>query len=263
MESLSILVIAVTGFLYVNLSLTTRYKFKRSTDWSAYLYVVAWGVGFFFIAWSTVSLLSGFGILRVFYDYLSSKINLNSVVMTSNDLDEKKNLLKLVLICILSIFFASLMGCFNRIYYKFFSDNKLKSLSKIISNNPLESLALESHIRSFPILVTLSSSKVYVGLIPFPPILEDGRLEHISLLPLLSGYRDTNKLEVKFTTNYYNHYKNFSSNNEDLDLMDFNITFPISEILSISLFDMDTYNEFQKHKNSFKTYFLKSQRCDK
>ncbi|EGP02570.1 hypothetical protein GEW_13401, partial [Pasteurella multocida subsp. gallicida str. Anand1_poultry] len=47
MESLSILVIAITGFLYVNLSLTTRYKFKRSVDWSAYLYVAGWGVLFF------------------------------------------------------------------------------------------------------------------------------------------------------------------------------------------------------------------------
>lgn len=262
MESLSILVIAITGFLYANLSLTTRYKFKRSVDWSAYLYVAGWGVCFFFIAWCIISLLSSLGWLREAYNWLSMRINFDRVVMTSNNLEEKKNLLKLVAICVLSIKLAFLVGIGNKIYYKIYADGKLKSLSKLISNNPFESLVLESHIRSFPVLVTLSSNKVYVGIIASVPLLEDGQLEYISLLPLLSGYRESDTLGVIFTTNYYNHYNEFLSDNEEsLSLDDFNITFPISEILSISLFDMETYNKFQSKKShSTKRYFSKSKK---
>lgn len=257
MESLSILVIAITGFLYVNLSLITRYKFKRSTDWSAYLYVVGWGIIFFFVAWLITLLLSSFGCLRLIYDWLSSRINLSGAVMATSNLEERKNLLKFIFVCVLSISLASLMGYANRAYYnsKRSKDKKLIALSKMISNNPLESLVLESQIRSFPVLVTLSSSKVYVGLVRGKLFIEDGRLEYISLFPLLSGYRDTSNLEVKFTTNYYNHYQNFlsdsnanDSNNNPLNIGDFKITFPISEISSISFFNMDTYNKFQENK---------------
>lgn len=256
MESLSILVIAITGFLYVNLSLITRYKFKRSTDWSAYLYVVGWGIIFFFAAWLITLLLSSFGCLRFIYDWLSSRINLSGAVMATSNLEEKKNLLKFIFVCVLSIFLASLMGYTNRVYYnsKRSKDKKLKALSKIISNNPLESLALEAHLGRNPVLVTLSSNKVYVGVLNSLPGLEEGRLEYLSLFPLLSGYRDTNSLEVNFTTNYYDHYQKLldDGNNSSSNTAYFNVTFAISEISIISLFDMDTYDRFQNAKNKIK-----------
>lgn len=255
MESLFILIIAITGFLYVNLNLVSRYKFKRSTDWSAYLYVAAWGVPFFTLSWFITTLLSSFGILREIYDTVSPHFTLQNVISSTTSLEEKKNLLKIILVAIISLSTALIFGWVNRLYYFIRVKKKLEVLSKIISHNSLESLLLESYIRTFPVLVTLSSNKVYVGLVTTAPRLEDGKIDHLLLLPLLSGYRKSDNLQVKFITNYYEHYENFLDKGESkLSVHDFNITLPISEIISISLFDMETYNRFEEsEKNNNKS----------
>lgn len=47
MATLLLAVILVSGFIYVNLSLSTRYRYKRSNGWDAYFFVAAWGIVFF------------------------------------------------------------------------------------------------------------------------------------------------------------------------------------------------------------------------
>ncbi|WP_320406743.1 hypothetical protein [Escherichia coli] len=50
MATLLLAVILVSGFIYVNLSLSTRYRYKRSNGWDAYFFVAAWGIVFFSLA---------------------------------------------------------------------------------------------------------------------------------------------------------------------------------------------------------------------
>jgi len=47
MTTLLLAVILVSGFIYVTLSLSTRYRYKRSNGWDAYFFVAAWGTVFF------------------------------------------------------------------------------------------------------------------------------------------------------------------------------------------------------------------------
>lgn len=101
-----------------------------------------------------------------------------------------------------------------------------------------------------PISLTLDSDKVYVGFVSdFDPI--DGKVEYLTILPLLSGYRDDHK-KLQFTTNYYEHYeKNIGDKAEtptnpemQAILNKFKIIVPFSEIVSVSGFDVDAYKQF-------------------
>jgi hypothetical protein len=91
----------------------------------------------------------------------------------------------------------------------------------------------------------------------------DGKIEFISLLPMLSGYRNGKK-KIRFTTNYYDHYEQYVvsvGNNElnELDLDDFRLVLPTIEIASVSRFDVDAYIKFMKSEfNGFKEKSKKS-----
>jgi hypothetical protein len=80
-------------------------------------------------------------------------------------------------------------------------DNQ-KSLQRIRDRDSgaLEKFLAECGTKFQTVLITLSSRKVYVGIVHEIPI-ECGEVEHFSILPILSGYRDKDSLTVKFTTN--------------------------------------------------------------
>lgn len=260
MESAFILAVAVSGFLFVNLNLSSRYKFKRAQDWSAYLYVVAWGLPFFLISWGVISLLSHFGILKLLYeDYLKDTLKLSSIVTPVVGLDEKKAILKSSLIVISSLLLSYITGFIITQYYKHCPVQKLKRLALIVEYNALESLLLEAHIKNSPILLTLSSSKVYVGFVTRLPKLEDGEQRYLSLLPLFSGYRKQDTNQIKFLTNYYAHYEYLLNEEEsERNPSDFKITFPVNEIISISFFDMESFNHFAENQTKPNQYFRRS-----
>lgn len=135
MESLYILVIAVTGFIYVNLNLVTRYRFKRSQDWSAYLYVAAWGIVFFISSWLIANILNNTGFFRYIYNtYINKYIsttNIISLLIDNDSIEEKKKLLRIFFIFILSLFLSLIFGLISKLHYNFiFSEDKLKKTNK-------------------------------------------------------------------------------------------------------------------------------------
>lgn len=89
------------------------------------------------------------------------------------------------------------------------------------------------------IQVTLSSRKCYVGLISKiqEPNEESTGHQHISLIPILSGYRDKDKLSLIFS----NEYPKIPSR----DVINYNdiVIIPTIEIVSISGFDLQIYTK--------------------
>ena len=74
-----------------------------------------------------------------------------------------------------------------------------------------------------PIAVTLSNRKWYMGYVVTSPNLS--LLEkYFDLRPIVSGYRDSDSLQVKKSTFYENAYR------EDLNLSDFAITIPLASV---------------------------------
>lgn len=153
-------------------------------------------------------------------------------------------------------------------------------LKQAISHNEFEKLIHRSFYKDIPILLTLSSRKVFVGWAVAAPRPSSLR-KYVRILPLLSGYRAEEKQEVEFTVTYYKIYEKYfwqssdeqeesdaEPNDSSTDLLeaigsesaqldegpnvtleDFEIVLPIDEIVSAHLFDLEAYNHFKDEQS--------------
>ncbi len=109
----------------------------------------------------------------------------------------------------------------------------------ILQGTPLRGLLRESFEQYTPCMFSLSDRKVYVGIVILVGApTESAGIDHtFTLIPLLSGYRDKDTLEVTLNTHYANG----------------NIPRPIilvqANIVSATRFDFATWNTFQSRKN--------------
>jgi len=114
-----------------------------------------------------------------------------------------------------------------------------QALWKAAGENELEELLLEALGLLRTVSITLSSNKVYVGLILTTPEPKTER-RVIALLPYMSGYR-TETGKVIFTT-YYDQF--YSGDAPESDAEKFRLVLPMDKMLSVSFFDVDTYAHF-------------------
>ena len=126
-------------------------------------------------------------------------------------------------------------------------------LRRAIAEDELEKFLLDSVDNELPIIITMDDGKVYVGFLVagFDPAI--GR-KCLSLLPLISGYRDGATQKVKFTTFYTQVYgsdtvKGLAELPEPLAHLTaehFITVIPADRISSCRLFDATAYQVFQK-----------------
>ena len=115
-------------------------------------------------------------------------------------------------------------------------DQKIRLMTNILSDSPLDCDLLYSYINSKDMLISLSNRKVYVGTVVSmgEPNESEGMDQEISLLPSMSGYRDTETLAVTFNTHY-------SIIDKDIDIR---VTIRQDLIESVSRFDYEVYKIF-------------------
>ncbi|HHB6859375.1 TPA: hypothetical protein ACN7KA_004101 [Klebsiella pneumoniae] len=249
MATLLLAVILVSGFIYVNLSLSTRYRYKRSNGWDAYFFVAAWGIVFFLAGGFLTFALNISGGFRWFSNALNlTPDSFNGMLSTTTDKPQRINEIKQIAWVVISIVLAALFGWLNKRRTSK-GDRRWDALAKAVGNNAFESLLMEASARQFPIIATLSSRKIYVGLVTCPA-LENGLSEHLEILPLLSGYRDKDDLTINITTNYHQHYleSGVISGMSRLNIQDFRVLIPKDEVETISFFDTETYNKFKENE---------------
>ena len=95
-----------------------------------------------------------------------------------------------------------------------------------------------------PIAITLSDSKVYIGLVLSRPSLNP-REKYFRLLPTVSGYRDETR-ELNVTTNYTPMLEAIGRRDEALAgyrVEELQILLPLDQVVSARLFDERVYNE--------------------
>lgn len=122
-------------------------------------------------------------------------------------------------------------------------DPKIKLMSDVLSDSPLDSELLYSYINDQSVLIALSNRKVYVGQVVSmgEPNESEGMDQEISILPHISGYRDKDNLTVNFTTQY-----------ESIDTtIEIKVTLRQELIESVSRFDFDVYQQFLERKAEF------------
>ncbi|NVJ61557.1 MAG: hypothetical protein HWE27_14270 [Gammaproteobacteria bacterium] len=127
---------------------------------------------------------------------------------------------------------------------------KLEVLDDIIIKYDFQYLLFEAATTTTPVIFTLDSNKVYVGLVVTSPEPGDEN-DFTRILPLMSGYREPITREVNFTTNYESIYKEVLGNESELNYLEINkfeVLFPNARIVSVHMFDLKVYKRFLELK---------------
>ncbi|MGY4640667.1 hypothetical protein [Pseudomonas sp. TE24901] len=109
----------------------------------------------------------------------------------------------------------------------------------ILEGTPLKTLLKESIQQQVPCMFSFSDRKVYVGIVAVVggPTESDGVDHAFTLIPLLSGYRDKDTLEVTLNT----HYANVITPAPIMLIQE--------NVVSATRFDFTTWNTFQSRKH--------------
>lgn len=149
---------------------------------------------------------------------------------------------------ILTILLSALLGYLSQIPLKLNPIKKAEKIQKIVEENHLEKFIVEAAYTQFPIAITLGTRKVYIGICLGDELI-NSKIEHIAIIPLLSGHRDKDDLSVEITNNYQTHYVEEGiedGRHKELRKENFRIIIPTNDIESFSFFDVDTYIKFKK-----------------
>ncbi|MDX7720470.1 hypothetical protein SJR62_14430 [Aeromonas caviae] len=256
MAPIYIAIALICGYIFASRSPKTRYRYKRSNGWDAYFYVASWGGVFLVAGWFVTSGMSYFGLLRWIANTLGFvKQDIEKLVPVEKALINYEVLKTFAWIAV-STAIAGACGMLSR--YRFNDPiTRANWLSQNVRHSPEESLLVYAASTRFPLVVTLSSRKVYIGVLTMPA-LENGSVEYIELLPIMSGFRDKDELTLHLTTNYHDHYSKrgllsgIPMGPNTLSINSFRVVIPAKEIESMSLFDKDTYNDFKAQEEQAK-----------
>ncbi|MEZ2600776.1 hypothetical protein [Kluyvera intermedia] len=214
----------------------------------ALIFLLLHGGSFFFIvSWFLCSALSYMGIPTVIGRHLHFDSSLvDKLIPLAAQRDRIEIGQEIAVWAVSSMFLSFFSGLLVKCWFEKPS-RKHAALVNSAKGNPIEELLIEASFTAFSVKITMRTKKVYVGIV-MKPALEHGKLEYVSVIPLLSGCRSDGEHRVHFYTNYYNHYENSGvyAGISALNLEHYRVVLPVSEIDNISLFDITTYINFNK-----------------
>lgn len=178
-----ILVIILTcGFIYTTKNPECKFTLFRIKDWIQYLYAFAKGLPFAFVPF----------LFMDFVYFLSEKkfietLSFNTVLIWSA----------------LAIVSARISG------YVMSKDENLKqeAIRMSAEEDSFREKIYDAVVNPKFVQVTLTTRKVYVGLILSCTELSKPNIKYLKICPILSGYRDPEKQILIFSNNYWNNYK--------------------------------------------------------
>jgi hypothetical protein len=238
-----LLVIFVSGFVFTNNYPLARFKQLRSTGWDSYSHIASWGLVFCAIAGIAAVAIDIFNLVTVAFHWLNTDLN---QLKRLSIFTPREGLF--FIWGTLSIGLAWISGCLLNT-----KACKKKAVERLASENAFELMLYDSAVQIKPVLVSLSSRKVYIGVI-YRINNDDaiGKTEYFSILPLWSGYRDKDTISLKITTFYEDHYSIVRAHgpmtNERI-FDQFKIVIPSAEVSTLSFFDIAVYHSLQPDEN--------------
>ena len=249
MGAFAVAFILISGYIYVSRSTFQIHVTRREDGHRYYFRCGAYGILFCTIGCMITLVLDGFDLPSFLLNYIfgTSLEELLGVTRYTKTFQEYLSF-KLMLGSGFAVLLAPIGA---KLENAIRDEEKMRKYIHQEKSPALEKFLFECGEKLQTVLITLKSRKVYVGIVNDIPI-ESGEVEHFTLLPILSGYREKDKLTVIFTTNYYQHYQHhLDDNGEPINgsgacLDDFVEMIPVSEIAHIGSFDIDTYKQFIK-----------------
>lgn len=135
----------------------------------------------------------------------------------------------------------------NVIFYFAFPKGFFKKAAMIRYRDRMEIIFDKSVSEVKEVAITLKNNKVYIGLITMYPEPHIRGQRFVSILPYFSGYRDQTTKQLIITTNYllvYDQLETLAKKDPELDVADFDIVIPVSEIMSISIYNQTVSDIF-------------------
>lgn len=235
--ALALLLPLIGGNLFVRGYTALRYKAAREDGHRLYFRVAYHGVVLFLVALALVVLLH---LALAGWPWFVS-VRDAAVGGIAPLLKEPKNAgaqAAFLLACVLSVFLGRFSPWLLNLAFK---SRHEEALWEAAAEDELEQFLLEALALFKTIAVTLTSGKVYVGyVLTTPEPRTDRRV--ITLLPLMSGYRQDEGGKVVFTTFYDQFYREDAD--PGMDSEDFKLLLPIDKMSSLSFFDVAVYAAF-------------------
>lgn len=245
-----IIVVVICGYHYTKCHLPSRYKQSKAVGWNAYFDVALKGGEFLLSAILLTTFLFFLICLVMFImnipSYLSKWYSPFSFASDFIGVRIFGMSMFLAFTIIFTILVSAVKACEATKNHKD-PKKRVEIFREIADHSAVESILLESIEKGLLLFVTLKSRKVYVGMI------DEARFNQLDtttlvLLPFMSGYRDKDTLTFCVEHNYVDHYVKNEINlvSEPLSVYQFRHVLPVEQIESFSLFDVNTYERFQK-----------------
>lgn len=253
MAAALIIIIVISGFIFCHKDIKQKLKLHSYAGQYLYIHAARCGINIFIFAACIHFLIVEF--LWIFYLWTGTDLGPNyfiyfSTFLSSAEIVTSKSALYYAVISILALTTVLLPSpiayFFRRIYmwkYKIEETQLGLAISKLTTSNPFENLLLDAMIKGEHVMITLSSGKVYVGMIVDigTPSETEAAFKDMHISPILSGYRDKHTQKVNFTTEY-----------EKIDrAVKFSVLLQRNNIISVNTFDPQIYAEFNTQKTAF------------
>ncbi|MBV8047028.1 MAG: hypothetical protein JO171_07750 [Paludibacterium sp.] len=232
MTALALLIIVISGHLFVDRRPLSRFKQAKSSGWDAYFHVGAWGTLFAVI--SALFIAIGMGLAHQF-GYSPHRIlpELSLVLAQVIQPGHLALFCWATLTCLLGLIFGLLAN----------SEKHIKrAVAEITLTDELDHIFYVAVAQERLIQVTTKSRKIYIGFATTQITNDDfSRREYTAILPFASGYRDKDTLKIQLVNDYHGFY-----NRTGEDLSQYKVVIPVAEISCVAFFDHAAYSHISQ-----------------
>ena len=228
----------IAGYLYVSDCAQIKYLQSRDEGHRLYFRIAYYGLLLFLVS---AAIVGGIEASLVRHDWFRD-VRVRALDLISPLLRDQVTApaqIGFMLTCVLSVALGRLLPLLDNTLFR---GRVEEAVLKAAALDELELLLLEAAVQYKSVSITVSSGKVYVGLVLQTPEPKTNR-RVIALLPFMSGYRnDLGK--VVFTTFYDEVYQQRASERDDDESNDFRLILPIEKLVSVAFFDIEVYAAF-------------------
>ncbi len=272
MSAIFIAVVLLSGFIYSDQNIKTKFRLARSTGWVTYFLAGVSGIYFALAAGIALLLLNTSGGYQIAVEQgatlvSTSKSSVQIVIWGGISLllahfwgkyryllsglgKTPRRTAKVLLTRRLHRLFPKAVGTLKH-FRSARQENAERTVQEaayeLAVQNEFEQMLYASAATVRMLQITLKSGKVYIGYVneTSNPRKTDNT-EYFTLFPLLSGYRNRRTHELVITTNYYDAYRRIFSNDIPFDdiRIEFKTLIPRLEVSAMAFFDADYYDQF-------------------
>lgn len=253
MWAAAIAVILVCGYQYTRCHSPSRYRQSKAVGWNAYFDVALIGSKFLFggILLASFTVIIMYVIMFMMNVPAYIEVTYTKFTFAYDFFGIRVfGLSMFSFLCLAGTVVVSYLRSSQAIKDSCDPKKRAEIFREIASHSAIESMLLESIEKGLLILITLKSRKVYVGMV------DEARFDSLDtsslvIIPFMSGYRDKDTLMFCVEHNYSDHYQSqaITLTTKPLSVYQFRRILPIDQIESFSLFNVATYEIFQKSVN--------------